>query len=106
MGHNLVNYGRTDRQIDNYLLEAGASVLEVEEDEREGGANGTPGHVEAEQQRHKHAQGDGVHAEGDFLPRFNAWNSSLPFPTAARYWCYCRAKKNLVSMIEGWDGRK
>lgn len=107
MGHNLVNYRWTAGRTDNYLLEAAAGVLEVEVDEHEGGANGTLGHVEAEQQRHEHAQGDGVHVEGDFLPRFGAWNNSLPFPiAAARYWCCCHAKKNLVIMIEGWNGRK
>lgn len=44
------------------LLQAGADVLEVEDDEREGGGNGARGHVEAEQQRDEHAQGDGVDA--------------------------------------------
>ena len=72
------------------LLEAGAGVLEVKENEREGGGNGTPRHVESEQQRHEHAQGDGVDAEGDFFPLLGAWNNSLPFPiAAARYWCGC-----------------
>ena len=43
-----------------YLVQARLSVAEVNDDERDGGGNGGPRHVEAKHVGHEHADGDDV----------------------------------------------